>query len=238
MKNKSFEKQTQKNVDFKALFSQILNRWYMYISIILACLIICVIYTNAASSPKYKSSGKLYIMSWESENLTTSQISISSQLANDFINIISDEIIIGEVAKELNDKYTVNEIKSFIEINSSSTSAAYSRIIEIAAVSPKAEDSKKIVDSISTISQKKFIEIMGTDCVKIIREGTLDKTPIKPSMLKNLMVFGFLGVLISLALASVLYLMNNTISSSEDVEKYLELTVLATIPYNTPKQIK
>ena len=53
-----------------------------------------------------------------------------------------------------------------------------------------------------------------------------------PSVLKNTFIGGFLGVFLIIAVVLVRYLMDDTVKTPEDVEKYLQLSTLAVIPLN------
>ena len=51
-----------------------------------------------------------------------------------------------------------------------------------------------------------------------------------PSITKNGIIGGFLGVLLSVVIILIAYISNDTVKTQEDVEKYLGLSVLGTIP--------
>lgn len=47
------------------------------------------------------------------------------------------------------------------------------------------------------------------------------------------MIGGLLGILLAAAVVIIVYLTNDTVKTPEDVEKYLGLSVLGTIPYSS-----
>lgn len=53
-----------------------------------------------------------------------------------------------------------------------------------------------------------------------------------PSALKNTFVGGILGIFIIIIIVMVRYMMDDTVKTPEDVEKYLQLSTLAVIPLN------
>ena len=179
----------------------------------------------------YKSTAKLYIINKASEQVTSSDISISTYLTKDFAEILGDEVVLSEVSEDLKGKYSVSALKSFIEIEATENT----RIIEVNVLSPNAKDSKKIADSICRISEEKLAEIMGLDRVKVIRNGSLPKNPSSPNTSSDAFKGIILGCLIAGATAFAIMILDNRISSSEDIEKILGLNVLATIPYNETK---
>ena len=52
---------------------------------------------------------------------------------------------------------------------------------------------------------------------------------------KNGVIGGLLGILLAAAVVLIVYLTNDTVKTPEDVEKYLGLSVLGTIPYSSEK---
>jgi capsular polysaccharide biosynthesis protein len=58
----------------------------------------------------------------------------------------------------------------------------------------------------------------------------LEDSPSSPNTKKNIAIGGILGIVASAGLVIVMYLLNDTISSEEDVEKYLGLNNLGIIP--------
>ncbi|MEE1074222.1 MAG: Wzz/FepE/Etk N-terminal domain-containing protein [Acutalibacteraceae bacterium] len=224
---------TQKTITLKGLIATALRYWRLLAIIVAASFIISVVYSAFIVTPMYTSTAKLYVINKASASnqITSTDFNISTYLTNDFKDLLRDEAILTEVATDLKDKYTTGALQSFIEIDSPENT----RIIEIKVKSPNAKDSKKIADSICRISEEKLAEIMGLDRVKVIRNGSLPENPSSPNTSSDAFKGIILGFLIAGATAFAIMILDNKISSSEDVEKILGLNVLATIPYNETK---
>lgn len=61
-------------------------------------------------------------------------------------------------------------------------------------------------------------------------EANLPEKPCEPSIPKWTLIAAMLGVILSAGIIVMRYLLDDTIKSSEDVEKYLELSTLGLIP--------
>ncbi len=224
----------QKSISLKDFLFEFL-KWRYFVAVVMAlCLLTSIIYTTAIATPLYSSRAKLYVVNKQAQTLTSSDISVSTYLAYDFATIIADDIVIDKVAKELNGKYSTAQIKSFLHIEIPEST----RIISVSALTPDAKDSKKIVDSICTVAQNTLVEIMDLDKIEILSEGKVASNPSSPVLTNNILLGLGVGIAISLILILGSYYLDNKISSSKDVEKYLGLTVLATIPYNNSKKSK
>lgn len=230
----TLESSSQREVSYKKLFMTAVNNWFFIVPIIVICVLISIFYSVFAVTPTYVSTAKLYIVNKETTVINSSDMSISTYLTRDFINIMSDNVNLDEVSKDLGGKYSSGQLSRFIKIDAVDNT----RVIEINVSTPDANDSKQIADSICRISEEKLADIMGLDRVKVIRNGNLSKNPSNAPVLYNAFVSLCISILISCTLTFIIYLSDNKINSSSDVQNYLGLNVLATIPCNQNKHKK
>ncbi len=226
----TFEPQTKKEINYLELLLYFIKKWYIIVSVVLVSMITCIICLSTVT-PLYDSTAKLYVIKKDAENITPSDLSISMYLSNDFAEIILDTPILTKVSEDLNGKYSTAELKKFTSLSI----PANTRILEIQASSPNANDSKRIVDSICNIAVEELPEIMGLDNIKIIREGTVAKLHSWPNSSKILRISFIFSILASILIISIMYTTNNKIATEEDIKKYLDLSLLAVIPYNSNK---
>lgn len=223
--------QSKKTIDFGEFFILALKRWFIVVPIMVISLLLSFFYSSFIATPMYDSTAKLYVVNKETQIINSVDFSISTYLTNDFTEIIGDIVVLEEVANETGNKYTVDQLKSFITV----AQPENTRIIEITVRSPEAADSKKIADSICRISQDKLVDVMGFDRINVIREGSLAEVPSVPNLILNLIYAFLFGFIISAIVVLIIYLSDNKISTPKDVEKYLNLNVLACIPFNQSK---
>ena len=76
-------------------------------------------------------------------------------------------------------------------------------------------------------SVKKFMKVEN---VQVIDEAQVPKNPIKPRPMLNIAIAGVLGLMFGIFLVFLLEYLDNTIKTPEDVEKYLQLSVIGAIP--------
>lgn len=223
---------SQKSVNIADLAYESWKRWYVIAITLVVSLIITAIYTIGFVTPLYTSTAKIYIRSRQAEDYyTTSDFNISTYLSNDIAEIIVDTPVLEGVRKDINDKYSISYLKNAVSVSKPENT----RIIEIKVTTPKPEESKVIVDSICENAKDKLVEIMKLDSVEIIKKGSLPTTPSSPDLANNMITVGILAVFLAEIIIVVNYILNNRVSNVTDIEKYLGLNVLATIPYNSSK---
>lgn len=227
------EKSIDVSLDLKEFFTKILHKWYIAVSLIIVCLIAAFFYTTLLCTPLYETTAKLYVFNNNNQTgqVSTSDLSVSTYLAKDYTELILDRVILSEVIKKLDLNCSYGALKSSVSVSTPEST----RFILITVRTTEPKLSKKIADTICTVSQNKIIELMNVDRVNIIGEAFVPTAPCSPNLSRN-MTFGFLiGFALAVIIMAILTLKDDAISSNEDVEKYLQLSVLGIIPYSDGK---
>jgi polysaccharide biosynthesis transport protein len=95
----------------------------------------------------------------------------------------------------------------------------------------EATETKRIYDLIS--ARVKEIDLSASllsNNLRILDKATVPKVPIKPRVALNLAIGIVLGLLLGVGTVFFLDYMDNTVRSSEDVEQFLKLNLLAIVP--------
>ena len=100
----------------------------------------------------------------------------------------------------------------------------------ITAEQPDPELAKSVVDTLAGISSEYIAEKMEVTAPKIIEEGEVPMSQSSHSILSNTAIGGMLGVLAAVFLICVAVILNDSIQTEDDVERYLQLPVLAVVP--------
>ncbi|MBP2646368.1 MAG: lipopolysaccharide biosynthesis protein [Firmicutes bacterium] len=81
--------------------------------------------------------------------------------------------------------------------------------------------------------EAKISEVMQPTDVQIIDEAIVPDKPVSPKKALNIIIAAVLGLFLGIGLALMLEYLNQAIRSTDDVEYYLDLAVLGSIPdYN------
>ena len=218
-------------IDLKELFFVLLHRWW----IILLAGIICAggagVYTKTMVTPLYKSSATIYILSKDTV-VSLSDIQLGSQLTKDYTVLVKSRPVIDQVIENLDLDMTYGQVLSRLEL----ANPTDTRMITITFTDEDPEMAKKVADEVAKVSKARVKEIMNTQEPTIAEEGYVPNQPSSPNTMKNVVMAGLLGVLLAMAVIVVIYLMDDTIKSSDDIEKYLGLTTLGVIPIESKKK--
>ena len=227
-------KTKQNTITVKDLLDIALKKWYIIIALCLVCIIAATVITVAFITPMYTLTAKLYIKNKQSTVINASEISVSSYLTKDYEEIVVDRSILEEVINTLSLNTSYSGLKSVIETYNPENT----RFIEITVAYPDPEVAKDIVDCICKVTQNKIIDVMDIDRVIIFSEGNISKGPSSPNLILNIIKGLIIGIALSLAFIFIAYFKDDKINTSDDVEKYLEINVLGSVPYNDRGQLK
>lgn len=87
-----------------------------------------------------------------------------------------------------------------------------------------------IANETAEVFMESVKDIMMVENIQIIDEAQVPKKPISPRPKLNMAIAGILGLMVGVFLSFLLEYLDNTIKTPDDVEKYLGLSVIGTIP--------
>ena len=73
---------------------------------------------------------------------------------------------------------------------------------------------------------------MDIEAVNVVDQANFPDSPVSPSIPKWTIIGVLVGIVISAAVIIIQHLLDDTIKTSEDIERYLGLSTLALIPVN------
>jgi len=210
-----------------------IKRWYIVITIMAIFLLSGFIYANFFISPTYSATARMYV--FNPDEITSSELSVSTSLAMDFQEIIFDEKTLDQISEELNYEYSAAKIEKTIKIHNPDQT----RIIELTSTSENEEIPAKVINGFCNVMPKRIQEIMGENSrLTIISQGATKPIPTQ-SAKRNALIYSFLiGLGVSLLFLTIYVMSNNKITSEKEIRDGLNINVLATIPYNKNKKGK
>jgi succinoglycan biosynthesis transport protein ExoP len=130
------------------------------------------------------------------------------------------------------------ELRAQMDKQKSATFALKDASVEYSILAREANTNKSLYDSV--LERFKQINIMAgipPANVSILDRAEIPRQPSKPNKRLNLMLGALLGLMGGLGLALILEHLNNTLSTPEEVERYLGLPSLVVVPdfFSLPK---
>lgn len=216
-----------RTLELRDLLDQLCRRWYVPAVILAVCLLFTLFYTNVICTPMYDSTAKIYVGKTTNEQVSTGDVSVSTYLAKDYAELIADRTVLNTVIERLDLNYSYGSLRSRISIDN----PLNTRIISVTVRTSDPRQSMRIAQSVCEVAQEKIMELFNIDFVSIISEAYMPALPSTPDLGRNLLYALAVGVLISVLVLLILNYADDRINCAEDVERYLGISILATIPY-------
>lgn len=155
-----------------------------------------------------------------------SDVMMSQQLVKSYSIIAKSDRVLQSVIDQLGLNMKLKDLRDEVKV----TSQDQTEIIKISVDDQDPAQAQKIANTLADIFKDQVKSIMLMDNVQVIDEASLPLRPVKPKKMMNIAIAGIAGVVVGCGIAFMLEYMDNTIKKPEDIDKYLKLPVLGTIP--------
>ena len=187
------------------------------------------LFTQLLVTPTYESTTKIYILNKQDNNAVTySDIQLGTQLTKDYAELIQSRFVLEEVVQGMGLDLTYEQMKGKVSV----TTPTDTRILAITVKDKDPVMAMQMANAIREAASVHIMNVMDIQAVNVAETANMPMKKASPSVLKNTFIGGVLGVFLIIAVVLVRYLMDDTVKTPEDVEKYLQLSTLAVIPLN------
>lgn len=182
--------------------------------------------TKFLITPMYSSSATMLVVTKETTLSSLADLQLGSQLTNDYEIMITSRPVLQEAIEELGLEISYKRLRDMITISNPNDS----RMLIISTLQADPELAKNVVDTVAEISSEYIAEKMEVTAPKIIEEGEVPIFQSSPNLLRNTAIGGMLGIIAAVFLICVAVILNDSIQTEDDIERYLQLPVLAVVP--------
>lgn len=223
---RNLENTDEMEIDLVELFYALWRKAWLLAIALVAGAGIALASTLLLMTPQYEATSMIYVFTKTTSVTSLADLQIGSQLTTDFTIVATTRETLDEVIMRLNLDTTYEDLVKTISV----TNPSNSRILKITAQNPDPVLAKDISNTLAECLRGKIAEIMNTDKPSIVDSAVVPDEPSSPSKGKNTLLGGLVGLFLAAAFVTVQFLMNDTIHTEDDVEKYLGLNTLAAIP--------
>lgn len=223
---KTYETDDEIEIDlWEILFALRAKIWVILLAVTIGSGI-AVGYSKVILTPKYTSTSMVYILSKETTLTSLADLQIGSQLTKDYKVVATSRPVLQEVIDTLGLDMEYEELKKILVLDN----PADTRVLSISIEDPDPARAKAIVDSVAKVSSTHIGDIMEMTPPKIIEDGIVSDEKSSPHEARNAAIGGLAAAFLVSFLVVLQVILNDTIRTEEDVEKYLQLSILAAVP--------
>jgi capsular polysaccharide biosynthesis protein len=216
--------------------------WKRLWIILLAAVIVgssCFVYNYVTYTERYTSTAQIYVLNTEmmegaSASTTAYYFQLALTVVEDCKELLLSETVLTRVADELSLDVSPATLRSMIKI----TNEVDSRILKVSVTTGNPELSCDIANEVAEQGVYRIREIMKVNQMSVYESGKVSQIPSNDVDWKVPVMLGFVAALLVYGVCLLLMLVDDKVTSAEDVENYLGLTVLGDIPHKSDNPSK
>ena len=198
---------------------------------IVLCFLIGAVIMNAYSyflvRPTYKSTAKMYVVSASKNSVVDlDALNIGTSLTADYEQLMLSYPVLEQVINKLNLDMDSDTLAKMITLENPTDT----RILNINVVSTDPKNARDIANTLMDVSVDYLPKTMSTNAPNVAQKAKLADHKDGPSYTKYTMIGALAGAFLYCMYLVVKYLMDDTIHTADDMEKYFDIVPLAIIP--------
>ena len=189
--------------------------------------LIAFLLTKIFITPQYAASASLYVYNTDNrETITQSDITTSQKLVETYIVIMQSDAVLNQVAEESALGYTAKEIKAMFTASAINNT----EVFQITIKNPNPEHARLLANTFLKVAPSEIIRVVKAGSVETVDEATLPTSPVSPNTMRNTLIGGLLGLLLSAAIVVLKEFLDTTIKTAEDIKKLTSIPIIGVIP--------
>lgn len=222
-------------IDLRELFYTLLGKIpILILAFILGALVLYFI-SITLLEPKYQSSTSIYVLNRQDNNVVTySDLQTGTQLTKDYAELVKSRSVTEKVISQLRLNTIYGDMK---DLDSKQLAAMISvdnttdtRIIRITVTDKNPARAQDIANAIREAASLHIEAVMDIEAVNVVDYAEMPMEAVSPNILLNTLAGAGAGTLLAAFIIILFHLSDDRIKGPDDVEKYLGISVLGTIP--------
>ena len=208
------------------------------LTIIILILIFAIggcIYSFNFVVPEYKSTSTVLLVSNETNkknaSVTQSDVTLNKSLLTTYGNIITSKNVLSKVKENLQLNITVEELSKNISIKEIEDT----QLIKINVIDRDASQAQRICIEINNVFINEIKNIYNIENVTVVDEASLEEKPYNINHIKDIIIALTIGIGVSGFFVFITYALDTTVKIEQDIEDYVELKVIGTVPKSKKK---
>lgn len=226
--------------DLLEIVQILLSRFWLILAVGFVAAIACFAISSYVLTPYYESTTKIYILNKTDDTAVTyTDVQMGTQLTKDYAELINSRYVIEKVIEQLAlEDMEYEDLMKKVSVDT----PVDTRIVSITVENTNPELAMRIANCIREVAGEHIQNVMDIEAVNVVETANMPMEKSGPSVVKWTLIGAAAGVFLVCAIILIIFLLDDTIKSTEDVEKYLGLSTLALIPVisedNTAKNRK
>lgn len=224
-----FVKDNQNDIDINLLdlFFFLLKKAFIIAIVAVFCATCGYMGTKLFIDPEYTASTRVYMLNRSDEKVVMyTDYQISSEMLSDYKVLITGRNVTKEVVDILGLDMHYSDLARKIKV----TSPEESRFVQINVTDTDPVEAAAIANTVREVASVQIKELMDVDAVNLVFEAEVPDHATAPNTMMNAIMAGGGGAVLTIAILIIVFVMDDSMRSEEDVLRYMGLSVVGIIP--------
>ncbi len=219
------EETTGKTVDLRELFSVIMSRIVWVALAVVICFTFAFCYTKITEKPTYSSQATVRIV--RGGMATAADVAMATYMAQDYAIMASERVVLDEVIVNLDLDVGYSSLRSRLKV----VLEDEGRIISMSFTDRYPQRAQLILEEIIKVTTDTVLGGASNPGAYDITGMPYEADKVASSLPRNLILGVLIGLVGSVGVITVIYILDDKIKSAEDINRVLGVPTLATVPY-------
>ena len=223
------ERSTEIDLSLGDLIGILRQCWIVMLAVLIVVGIALYAFLNATHVDEYTAQATIYVGSGSAEGasgMTTSDFTIADKLVQDCIGVAKHRQTLKRVIDNQNRVMDVADLGKRI----TATNRTNTRLIDVTVTAEDRVAAMELTDELASVICDEINRANGNDRCTVFYEADLPETISNPVSKLTVLLVAVAAVAVVYAVYLVLFLLDDKINGPEDVERYLQLSILGQIP--------
>ena len=217
----------EQEIDLLDLFYYYMSRLPLLIIAVIVGALIAGLYTHFMVPNKYTATSKMYMVSASSDAVVNlSDLNLGTNISNDYVELMKSRPVVEDVIDKLELPYSYDQLVKMVGLSVVSNT----RIVKIDVTSKSPQEAMNIANQLARTAKVQLPKVMDAPSPTIVEDAVLPTVKSSPSLSRNVLIGAILCLILVLGILTVIYMQDDTVKTSEDVEKEFGILPLSVIP--------
>lgn len=225
----------EEGITLSELFRIIWTNIYLVLFVTMWITVFGLVYTYVGITPLYTAETSIMVQVDVTSTTTSEQsaIYVAQNLIATYKEFVVSEKVLSTVIADVPELHNVSttSLKNSISVTSNTSVLIIYISVENASPELASEIANQLVEnSIEIANDPGNAYVLLQDKLKLLDVAVAPTAPSSPNKLLNVVISFLLGAILSLGIVFVKELFNNKFQSTQELERYLKVNVIAAVP--------
>lgn len=183
-------------------------------------------YVFCIATPMYEATAQIYVVNSKDTALDLSDLQIGTYLTSDYSLVFNTWEVNQQVKDALNLPYSINTLRNMVTI----TNPSDTRALFITVRSTDPLEAAEMANAYSDVGKQYIYDTLLSEMPSTLSVALAPEKSVSPNPPKAFALCMLFCMMLCIAILTIIYLLNDKITTPADLEKYDSANLLAVIP--------